>query len=77
MEKEEGGEKGGVICYDRIKQNVQQQELFWGLGRLCAGWLSHWCCSQKGRRLKFMSGAESERSTGSVGREKQRAAGRH
>lgn len=22
-----------MMCYDRIKQNVQQEELFWGLGR--------------------------------------------
>lgn len=81
--KQRGGKGGGVICYDRIKQNVQQEELFWGLGRLCV------TLRRPAESLVLLTGrraaeihercraAESERSTGSVGREKQRAAGRH
>lgn len=72
-----------MICYDRIKQNVQQEELFWGLGRLCVTLrrLAESLVLLTGRRAAEIHershAAESERSTGSVGREKQRAAGRH
>lgn len=73
-----------MICYDRIKQNVQQEELFWGLGRLCVT-LHRPAESLElltgGGRLKFTSGAERLSLKGprgrSGGRSSERQAGRH
>lgn len=51
------------MCYDRIKQNFQQEELFWVLGSRVR--LSQCCCSRADGQLTESD--EFERSTGSGG----------